>query len=291
MRSMTGFGKGSATGAGVCFNIEISAVNRRQLDIRVGMPNGLAAFEPLLRRLMGQHVSRGSLQVRVDFSQENSGDIPARINQPLLDKMIEVALTLKQKYDLPGEISPTSLMVVPGVVEAVAPDVDREDVRLVFSRALELALDALNKTREQEGLNLLNDLSDRLNNLEKLVERLEPLTDAIPGQLKEKMLERLTREGLSVDTADERVVKEMVIFADKSDATEEITRLRSHFGQFRQFCKNDSVVGRGLDFLTQEMLREINTLGNKAGGGEITPLVVEFKTELEKIREQVQNIE
>ena len=145
--------------------------------------------------------------------------------------------------------------------------------------------------RDREGVILAEDLSSRREILEKLLAAIKPLAAAIPGQLKTKLMEKIVEEGLPVDVNDERLLKEVLFYADKADVTEEITRLESHFRQFDAFLKAEEPVGRSLDFLLQEMFREITTLGNKAGCGEITPLIVKFKSELEKLREQIQNVE
>jgi uncharacterized protein (TIGR00255 family) len=192
---------------------------------------------------------------------------------------------------VPVDTSIPQLMALPGVVEPASPDIDRPEIKEVFKEAVQKAVEALVAMREYEGEALKADLAERQNKLAELVEAIEPLAEGIPGHMKQKLLERLEKENLPIEASDERVLKEVVIYADKSDVTEELTRLRSHFQQFQSFLDKKEPVGRSMDFLMQEMFREITTLGNKAGGCEITPLVVEFKTELEKIREQVQNIE
>jgi uncharacterized protein (TIGR00255 family) len=294
MRSMTGFGKGEARNiaAGIAFTVEISAVNRKQLEIRANLPREVSAFEPILRNCVSDKVSRGSLQVRVTLSlDENSEMEMVKVNSALLERLARNCAELQKKMGVPVDTSIPQLMALPGVVEPASPDIDRPEIKEVFKEAVQKAVEALVAMREYEGEALKADLAERQNKLAELVEAIEPLAEGIPGHMKQKLLERLEKENLPIDASDERVLKEVVIYADKSDVTEELTRLRSHFQQFQSFLDKKEPVGRSMDFLMQEMFREITTLGNKAGGCEITPRVVEFKTELEKIREQVQNIE
>ncbi|MFA7230513.1 MAG: YicC/YloC family endoribonuclease [Victivallaceae bacterium] len=295
MKSMTGFGKGDAVDAanGLYFSVEISSVNRKQLEIRASLPREITMFEPLLRQLISGKISRGALSVKVNMSVESASGLETmKVNRPLLEKLAGDCAKVQQLLGQSTEVSVATLMTIPGVLEAVQPDIERPEFINTFSAAVSKAVDALNAMRDYEGNSLKTDFMERLNILETIVQGIEPQAAQIPGLLKQKLLERLARENLPVSADDERVLKEIVIYVDKSDVSEEITRLKSHFSHFATFLENDAEpVGRSMDFLVQEMFREITTLGNKAGGCEITAQIVKFKTDLEKIREQIQNVE
>ncbi len=295
MNSMTGFGRGQASAAdkGVGFAVEISSVNRKQLDIRPNLPREISGFEPLLRKLISAKISRGTVMARIDIQfDENSMSNTLRINRAAAVQLVEKARELTKALDISGEINISEILTIPGVVEEITPEYRLEEFEGTFSSAVNAALDELLKMRAQEGGELRKDLENRLEVLRQLADGFkEPVKD-LPRKQREKIIQRLREADLPVEKDDERLLKEIVIYADRSDATEEITRLHSHFFQFSEFLKETTQpVGRGLDFLAQEMNREITTLGNKAGCPEVTPKVVQFKTELEKIREQVQNVE
>lgn len=295
MKSMTGFGKGEACchERGVTFSVEISTVNRKQLDIRANMPRELGAFETILRRIISARVKRGTVAARVTMELEDSASAGnVKINEALLRSLASHCASLTKSLGLKNDLKLSELLAVPGVIEERSTELDVPECVDAFSHAAEKAVDALLTMRIQEGKALQNDLRHRVGVLDGIVDKIAPHTHDIPELQKEKLLTRIKESGLDVADNDERLLKEIVIFADKSDVSEELTRLKSHFKQFTVFIEDDSTpVGRSLDFLLQEIQREINTLGTKAGGTVVSPLVVEFKTELEKIREQVQNIE
>jgi len=295
MRSMTGFGKAYAanTELGIAFNVEISSVNRKQLEIRVSLPHELSALELLIRQLIKEKISRGTVSARVTMTlDEKQGLSTVKINRPLLERLTKECCELQKLSGNQASWSIAELMNLPGVVETVPPDMEKDEVKTVFIRAVESAVNNLVAMREAEGRELCQDLKKRCEKLTALTDTLEPLVRKVPGMLKQKLFERLEKEELSVDVNDERMLKELIFYVDRSDVSEELTRLRSHFAQLQQFLnKNGKTVGRSMDFLLQEIFREVTTFGNKAASCEITPVIVEFKTELEKIREQIQNIE
>lgn len=295
MRSMTGFGKAYAASAelGIAFNVEISSVNRKQLEIRVSLPHELSALELLLRQLIKEKVSRGTVSARVTMTfDDKQGISTVKINRPLLERLTKECCELQKQAGGQASWSIAELMNLPGVVETVPPDMEKTEVKTVFTQAVEGAVDSLVKMREAEGHELCRDLKERCRKLIALTDKLEPMIKEVPEMLRQKLFERLEKENFAVDINDERMLKELIFYVDRFDVSEEVTRLRSHFTQLENFLsKNGEEVGRSMDFLLQEIFREVTTLGNKAAGCEITPVVVEFKTELEKIREQIQNIE
>ena len=290
IRSMTGFGKGECAACGVIFSVEISSVNRKQLELRFTLPREFSAIEIEMRQWIAPRISRGSVNVRLMIS--GAGELSTvRINSVLLNELTTECRKLASQFNDISMPNAAQLLALPGVIESVPLDAENPELNHAVKNAVLKALDAFIAMRDREGVILAEDLSSRREILEKLLAAIKPLAAAIPGQLKTKLMEKIVEEGLPVDVNDERLLKEVLFYADKADVTEEITRLESHFRQFDAFLKAEEPVGRSLDFLLQEMFREITTLGNKAGCGEITPLIVKFKSELEKLREQIQNVE
>ncbi len=295
MRSMTGFGKAYAASSelGIAFNVEISSVNRKQLEIRASLPHELSALELLLRQLIKEKISRGTVSARVTMNlDEKQGLSTVKVNRPLLERLTKECCELQKQFGNQASWSIAELMNLPGVVETVPPDIENSEIKTTFIKAVENAVNNLVAMREAEGQELREDLKKRCEKLICLTDKLEPMIKKVPEMLKQKLFERLEKEDVSVDINDERMLKELIFYVDRSDVSEELTRLRSHFTQLENFLsKNGKVVGRSMDFLLQEIFREVTTFGNKAASCEITPVIVEFKTELEKIREQIQNIE
>ena len=285
---MTGFGSGRAEVNGFSVYAEISTVNRKQLEIRFSLPRELSALENDLRKQVQSALSRGMVSVRISKSSlagEASG-----INRDRVAALIAAARELGNEFNINGELTMAQIMTMPGVFDDSASEVP-EDMKSAAVSALDNALKALNAMRKTEGEALKQELAGRLELLESMREALLPHTAAIESQIKQRLLDKLAGADLPVDVQDERFLKEVLYYADKADVTEELTRLSSHFTQFRNFLNGAPGGGRSMDFLMQEMFREITTLGNKAGSGAVAEIVVKFKTELEKIREQIQNIE
>ena len=276
MLSMTGFGKGEAEFDGIRVTAEISSVNRKQFELRVSAPSEFSEFEPLARRLVAEAVSRGSIQLKIGSSASaaTAGNV---VDAGFLAALIEAARRARREAGLDHAVQVEQLMMIPGVVAAARPDAQSPGMAAAYEQALRAALDGYREMRE------------RL--LESLLAEIEPLAAEMNAGIKARLLARLEEEKIPVPGDDERLLKEVLFYADKADVTEEITRLHSHFGQFRRFLAESKPVGRSLDFLMQEMFREITTLGNKAGVPAVSPLVVAFKSELEKLREQIQNVE
>ena len=288
LRSMTGFGKGAATAPdGTVLVVELSAVNRKQLELRFSMPQEFAAWEPEARKAISARVSRGSLLVRVNVSQSAAG--LADLNRERLEALIR--LCKEYSADEKNPVDVAALLSLPGIFGS-SENRDASAALPVLNAALEQALAGFNSMRECEGTALQQELGGRLNGLRDLLAKIEPLTADLADTAKAKILARLADEKLPVDLNDERFLREVLYYADRSDVTEEVTRLKSHFAQFDRFLsETPESAGRSMDFLLQEMFREITTLGNKAGSSGVSPHVVAFKTELEKLREQVQNVE
>lgn len=289
--SMTGFGKGEAAFAdGKSIQVEISSVNRKQLEMRFIMPQELAPLENSGRKIVAKAISRGAIQVRVAVSNSGcSGN--AAIDRNMLDMLISEAAAARSRAGLSNEVCVESLFALPGVIQNSPITSDPEELEKVFSSALDAAVENFQKMRRTEGAHLRDDLENRLKSLELLHSELYMMTSMQPDLVKQRLLSRFASEKFPIEPDDPALMREILFYIDRGDVTEELTRLSSHFEQFRNFLNSDVPVGRSLDFLMQELFREITTLGNKAFAGGISRKVVAFKAEAEKIREQIQNIE
>ena len=293
--SMTGFGRtDNDTVKSSGFTVEISSVNRKQLELRFNLPREIAAAENELRKYFSAVISRGMVNVRVLIEPALKNELDsAEINSDFLKQLISEACKVKEELQLDSStIDLASFFNVHGVVNSSNVELDNSEYLSKLLIASQSALANFIESRRLEGDELANDLQKRIALLKDLLEKIIPYADEVKSNLRNKLIAKLEEEDFKVDLNDERLLKEILFYADKCDVTEEITRLKSHFVQFdRLMSDNAKEQGRSMDFLLQEMFREINTLGNKSGSTDISPLVVQFKAELEKIREQVQNIE
>ena len=288
---MTGFGKGEAAFAdGRTIQVEISSVNRKQLEVRFIMPQELAPLENTARKIIAKLVSRGAIQVRVTVG--NSGRSSAvGVDRNMLDMLIFEAAEARKRAGLDGNVNVEQLLIIPGVLQSSPVDGSSAEVAELFEKALNAAGENYQKMRLVEGANLRADLENRMKSLEMLHGELYMMTSMQPDLVKQKLLSRFAAEKFPIEADDPALLREILFYIDRGDVTEELTRLTSHFEQFRKFLDSDVPVGRSLDFLMQELFREITTLGNKAFASGVSRKVVAFKAEAEKIREQIQNIE
>lgn len=291
MNSMTGFGRGAASNDRLGASVEISGVNRKQAEVVVQGVRDQAELENRIRREVLAKVSRGRLQVAVTLEQPAGTAEAVTIDPVLADQVGQAIARLSERFGRPLETTVGDLLKIPGLVrfEEAIPDADA--AWEVIGPALDRALDQLLEMRRAEGADLARDLLDRLAVLEDLRARIAELAPRRPERYRDVLLKRLADSGLGLDLDDERVLREIALFADRCDISEETTRLDAHFKRFRDYAAGDEPAGRPLDFLCQEIHREFNTIGSKASDAEIASLVVAAKTELEKIREQVQNVE
>jgi len=290
MRSMTGHGCGEHVQGGFKFSVELNSVNRRQSDISIKLPVELEELEPRIRDEINAQISRGRINVVVACHRGDAAD-HVELDTALAKAYLRAIQKLQKELKLNGSLTLDTILRAPGVLKLAESAVDADAFWPGVESALRKALDRLVKMREKEGKHLAADLAKRLD---LLIAGVTAIRAAAPDTLKryrEQLHARVKEAGLDVPLDDERLAKEVVLFADRCDITEELTRLESHFQQFRASLKSAEPVGRTLDFLAQEMNREINTIGSKANAAEISQQVVKMKAELEKIREQVQNIE
>jgi len=288
---MTGQGRGAHSRDGCSSSVELRTVNRKQAEIQLDLPHELEPLEARVRETIGQVVSRGRCEVRVSVELPE-GAVRARLNQSLARAYAAEFSKLAAELKLENAVTLDLLARCPGVIAAREERADAESFWPVLEKALTQALDALTKMREREGSHLAKDLAGRVGTMRKAAARVAKQAPKVQQRFREQLLQRIRAAGLeNIPPDDERVLKEVVFFADRSDIAEELARLQSHFAQFDDCLKSTEPVGRKLDFLAQEMNREINTIGSKANDALISGDVVLLKTELERFREQAQNVE
>ena len=290
---MTGYGRGECVQDGFKITVELSSVNRKQAEIAVNLPRELDTLEAQIRDAINQQISRGRLNVRVSL-HAGAGKLSARMHlNPALAKAYAQELAkLAKQLKLSGEVTLDHIVRAPGVFQTDEDIAGEEDFWPAVSKALKQALVALVKMREREGAHLMEALTAHIAVMRGAVGRVQQQAPVSQENYRRQLIERIKSAGLeSPAPDDERLLKEIVYFADRSDITEELTRLQSHFQQFADCLKTKEPVGRTLDFLAQEMNREVNTIGSKANDAVISREVVTLKAELEKFREQAMNVE
>jgi uncharacterized protein (TIGR00255 family) len=288
---MTGYGRGEADHEGAKFSVELNTVNRKQSDIVVSLPRDLTELEPRIRQTINKSVSRGRINVLVCLHQGSNGSRKLALDTDLARSYHEAMRALQKELSAPGEITIGTILQAPGVMRAPEEAIKAEEAWEPVERALRAALADLIKMREREGKHLAKDLIHRLRTMRKTLKEVRAAHPEVVKKYRAALLERIEKAGLPLAADDERVVKEVTFFADRSDISEELTRLDSHLSQFAQHLRKNEPVGRTLEFITQEIFREVNTLGSKANDAGISQLIVTLKAELEKIREQIQNLE
>jgi uncharacterized protein (TIGR00255 family) len=288
---MTGYGRGQSVQNGSKYSAELNSVNRKQSDVVVTLPRELSELEARIRDVVHTEVSRGRLNVVITGHHSASAPQNLALDAGLARIYYRAMLDLQKELKAPGEISIETVLRAPGVLRVPEEQVSVENAWPPIESALKEALRELVKMREQEGKHLAKDLIQRLKSVRGRLREIRRLQPAVVKRYRQTLLERIGRAGIEISLEDERLVKEIVFFADKSDISEELTRLESHFIQFAHHLRKREAVGRTLEFICQEIGREFNTLGAKANDVEISQLVVPCKAEMEKIREQIQNIE
>ena len=288
---MTGYGRGDADHAGTKFSVELNSVNRKQSDIVINLPRDLAALEPRIRQAINEKISRGRMNVLVGLHQGANGAAALALDTALARSYHDAMLTLQKELSAPGEITIGTILQAPGVMRSPQQSVDPDEAWPAVQRALTAALNELIQMREREGKHLAKDLIHRLKVLRQEIKDIRALYPEVVKKYRNALMDRIQKAGLDLPVEDERLLKEITIFADRSDISEELTRLESHLAQFAHHLRKNEPVGRPLEFITQEIFRELNTLGAKSNDAGISQRVVACKSELEKIREQIQNLE
>ncbi len=292
--SMTGFGAGEVSQAPWRCGVEIHSVNRKQLDIVVNLPKNLVSLERAARQLIQDRVSRGRISVKVTLETDEEAEMGAsqlRVCQSLAKDYAEKHRQLRESLGDAVPLAPLDLMRAPGVFELQEVTLEASEIWPVIEKGVNDALITFMASREEEGKHLAKVLSDGRERVQQLVTEIRQHAPAVVERYRKNLWSRLEEAGTPLPLDDERLLREIGLFAERSDISEELDRLDSHDKQLAQFLQSDEPVGRPLDFLAQEFNRELNTIGSKANDAALTQLVVQGKTEVEKIREQVQNVE
>lgn len=290
VRSMTGFGRSEIQREDILLVTEIRSVNNKFCDISVRLPKWLTHFETKVRTLVQQKISRGKLSVSVTWNGDGEG-LALGLDKEVADRYFGLLKALKERYDLPGEINLQTLVSFPDLLSPVkAPATDENSWKLL-EEGVAKALDDVVSMKDAEGKSLSEDLRARVDVVLEYVEKIEKRAPVRVKEAKEKLRARLSELLDRGEIPEERLALEAAIFADKLDCTEECVRLRAHSKQFIALVEGSELAGRKLNFLLQEMNRETNTVGAKAADVEIVSQVVNIKDEIEKLREQVQNVE
>ncbi len=292
MKSMTGFGRGAFSGEDFSVTVEIKTVNNRYLDVHLRLSQELSAVEMIIRKRVGARLSRGRVDVSINF--DRTGATTYEVNRPLVDGYVKALREIKEQFGLAGELDVNSIARVPGALMAARESLDEANMAGVES-ALDQALNDLEHMRESEGAALAAEMRVRVAKIEAEVPIIEAaaagLADAYRQRLQKRITELIARGNQAVELDSGRLAQEVAYLADRSDISEELARLRSHLEQFRSALGSKDEVGKRLDFLLQELNREANTVLSKSTEIAIKDSALAIKAEVEKLREQVQNVE
>lgn len=291
MRSMTGFGRAEAEKNGRKLTIEIKSVNHRFLDMNIRMPRTLLFLEDEVRNTVKNAISRGRLEIFINYSTVSAEDKKAVADIALVDAYLKAVKDIKKHFKLKDDVKLSHILRIPDAIKIEEAQEDENALRELVVGATSEAVSALVRMREKEGLSLKNDIIERLNTLSELTARIESREKFVVEEYRDKLKKRLSELIADTELDENRFQAEVVYYADRQNITEEVVRLKAHIAGFLSIVKNDEPKGRQFDFIVQEMNRELNTIGSKSADMEITAAVLEGKSEVEKIREQVQNIE
>lgn len=292
MKSMTGFGRGAVTESEFAVTVELKTVNNRFLDVSLRLSSELNPLESIIKRLIGNRLSRG--RVEVNLTYERISEIVYELNRPMIAGYLSAMKKMQDEFNLSGEPDLNVIARLPNVLLPRKDDLSNEFI-VGVEVAVNSALDDLEKMRENEGLMLKNELLFRLNEIENRLPTIESEANSVTEEYRLRLTKRigelLAKSDSQIEIDQGRLAQEVAFIADRCDISEEIQRLRSHLEQFRQILEEEKEVGKRLDFLTQEFNREANTIASKTNNLTIKENALVIKSEIEKIREQVQNVE
>ena len=291
IKSMTGYGGAKGLCCGLQVSLELKSVNNRYLDASVRMPRSFLFAEEAVKAAVSRHISRGKVDMFISVDSSAADNMTVKVNEPLLRGYLDALHRISEEYGLEKDITAMSIARFPEILSVEKADYDAEAISAAIVAVVEEALHDFDAMREREGERLCQDILSKLATIEALVSTVEqesPKTvEAYRSRLREKMNEVLAAAGIE----ESRILAESAIYADRVAVDEETVRLRSHIAQMRTMLKGGSPIGRKIDFLIQEFNREANTIGSKCQNSDIAHIVVDLKSEIEKIREQIQNIE
>ncbi len=292
MKSMTGFGRGAAVDKDFNVSVEIKTVNNRHLDLNLRLANELQSLEANLKRTIQNRLARGRVDVFVN--SEQTSEVVYELNRPLISGYLSALKQMQNEFGLAGEPDLNVLARLPNALQTKPEEVG-EEFTSAIETAVNQALDELEEMRENEGESLKNELKLRLSEIENHLPKIETESETVFEEYEQRLTKRieklLTKSDTQIEIDRARLAQEVTYLADKSDISEEITRLKSHIEQFRNIMNEEKEVGKRLDFLTQEFNREANTIASKTNDLTVKEAALAIKSEIEKIREQVQNVE
>lgn len=291
IKSMTGYGGAKGSAEGLSVSIELKSVNNRYLDVSVKLPRTMLFAEEPIKAAVGRHISRGKVDVFVTVDQSSSDDMEVRVNEPLLKGYIEALSAAAEKFGLQNDMTVMSLCRLPDVLSTDRREIDSGALMTGITEILERALTEYDAMRLREGEKLRDDVLARLETISRLTGVVEENAPKTVAEYRARLEQKLQEVLATANIDESRVLTEAAIFADKIAVDEETVRLRSHISQLRGLTNGESPAGRKMDFLIQELNREANTIGSKCQNADIAHVVVELKAEIEKIREQIQNVE
>lgn len=291
IKSMTGYGAAKGSSGAVDITVELKSVNNRYLDCNIRLPRVFSSIEDTLKAAVTRSISRGKVDVYVNIDTSKANLVSIRLNKPLADAYMDALRTLSETYGLRSDISAAELTRYPDVIQIEKTEADTDVLSSDILEVLEAALKDFDAMRLREGAHLAADIEERLGVIEALTKRVEEISPRTVTDYRTKLEAKMTEvlQGKEIDAS--RILMEAAIFADRVAVSEETVRLTSHIEQLRSMLKSREPVGRKLDFLIQELNREANTIGSKGNDAEMARIVVDLKAEIEKIREQAQNIE
>ena len=291
IKSMTGFGRSEIVKGNRKISVEIKSVNHRYLEAGIKMPKKLNVFESRMRDLLKKYATRGKIDIFINYEDDSESQVNLKFNQNIADEYMAIFNNMSEKYNLKNDMTVGGLARFPEVITMDEVQEDEEELWHFIEEAMKAALEQFVNTRILEGENLKKDLLGKLDHMEELVAFVEKRSPEIMKEYRSK-LESKVKELLGETTIDEsRIATEVIIYADKICVDEETVRLRSHIEHARKCLNEEGGIGRKMDFIAQEMNREANTTLSKANDIEISNAAIDLKTEIEKVREQIQNIE
>lgn len=291
VRSMTGFGRAESQSDTRRVTVEIRSVNHRYFDFGARLPNALSPLESRVRERVRRDLTRGKVHVSAILEDSADPSVALRVNEAVAQRYLQIAQEVSTRFGIRGELSLEAFLSFPDLLERETEDLAEEDAWKLLSQTLDAALADYQAMRGREGDAMARDLRERLAGVQESVVRVEQRVPQVVSQVRERLQERIAQISQDAEFNQQRLESEIMLFADRSDVTEECVRLRSHVDQFLQCIADPEPAGRRLNFLLQEMNREVNTIGSKSQDLEISQNVIRAKEEIEKIREQVQNVE
>lgn len=291
MKSMTGYGKFTAVVDGRELTVEMKSVNNRYLEISTRLPKVLSSFEDETRRIIKSKIGRGTVDVYFNYVNSAPSEKKVIVDDSLVSGYLAAAENIAKHYGLENDFKVSDVLHIPEAVKTESPEEDEKVLLLLVEEAVSSACDNLCAMREKEGAGIKSDFSRLILNIESELGKVKMRAGNVVTEYRAKITARIREMLADVEIDESRLLNEVAFFADKADINEEISRLGSHLSQFRSELEKDDQVGRKLDFLAQEMNREINTMGSKANDCELTGCVLKMKNELEKIKEQIRNVE